>query len=51
MRTTVELPDTLLHQAMRAARGKTKTEVVTLALARAGQKIERNLPEEIQRKD
>ncbi len=32
MRTTVELPDTLLHQAMRATRAKTKTEVVRFAL-------------------
>lgn len=32
MRTTVELPDRLLRQAMRVAGGKTKTEVLTLAL-------------------
>ena len=32
MRTTVELPENLLRQAMRAARVKTKTEVITLAL-------------------
>ena len=32
MKTSVELPDNLLRQAMRAARVKTKREVVTLAL-------------------
>jgi Arc/MetJ family transcription regulator len=32
MRTTVELPDSLLRQAMQAAHVKTKTEAITLAL-------------------
>ena len=32
MRTTLNLPDELLREAMRATRSKTKTSVVTLAL-------------------
>ena len=32
MKTSIELPDNLLLQAMRAARVKTRREVVTLAL-------------------
>jgi len=32
VRTTLNLPDELLREAMRATRSKTKTSVVTLAL-------------------
>ncbi len=42
MKTTVELPDSLLRQAMRVARGKTKTEVVTLALEELVRKSQGN---------
>ena len=32
MRTTIEIPDTLMHEALRTSKAKTKTMVIVLGL-------------------